>query len=661
LPDNDQILAVSIEARINKLEKEMRKASAIVGKNFDGMEKRSKDAANKIENSFAGMAARIGSLGKNMAAGFVGGLVAGGIAGVAERLGDIVHGIAKVGDEAKRAGLGVEAFQELKFVAEQNRIGVDSLVDGIKELNLRADEFVTTGSGSAASAFQRLGYGADTLKAKLKDPSALFDEIIGKLGQLDRAAAIRIADEIFGGNGGEKFVQLIEQGEGGIRRTKQEARDLGLVMSSDLIDAADDLDRKFNAIANTIGTRLKSAIVDVVSAMDRFRAQYTALDQQSTDSLDLRLKEIGLEKLKLDNLIASTQTRLDKGDDLFGINRGALEGQIAEARKGIEKYVEQEGAILAELEARRPATSPVDPLAGMRGRSGPGRIAPVVPFYTPGGDKSTSGTSSMRAQRDSTREVIAALEDELRMLGASEVEQRINVELRRAGASATDEQKASIRDLVTAIDTEGTAVEQLQQAMDTAQGLAKDFLGGLLSDVRSGVDGVTALSNAFGRLGDKLLDMALDQLVTAAFGNFGFAGGGEVHAATGGLIRGPGTATSDSIPARLSDGEFVVNAAATRRNLDLLHAVNRGEIAAFAAGGLAGASSPFLAANDNRRPPSITINAPVTVNASGGTAAQNTDLADRMARSLADTVRALASKEIANALRPGGTLNRRSQ
>jgi lambda family phage tail tape measure protein len=44
--------------------------------------------------------------------------------------------------------------------------------------------------------------------------------------------------------------------------------------------------------------------------------------------------------------------------------------------------------------------------------------------------------------------------------------------------------------------------------------------------------------------------------------------------ATGGHITGPGSGTSDSIPARLSNGEFVVNAAATSRNLPLLHSLN---------------------------------------------------------------------------------------
>ena len=44
----------------------------------------------------------------------------------------------------------------------------------------------------------------------------------------------------------------------------------------------------------------------------------------------------------------------------------------------------------------------------------------------------------------------------------------------------------------------------------------------------------------------------------------------------GGLIRGPGTGRSDSIPFRLSTGEYVVNAAATRRHLPVLHAMNAG-------------------------------------------------------------------------------------
>ena len=67
------------------------------------------------------------------------------------------------------------------------------------------------------------------------------------------------------------------------------------------------------------------------------------------------------------------------------------------------------------------------------------------------------------------------------------------------------------------------------------------------------------------------------------------------HFARGGYVSGPGTSTSDSIPAQLSAGEFVLNAAAVKRvGIGFLEALNglqhgpriQGPRLAFAAGGL---------------------------------------------------------------------------
>ena len=57
-------------------------------------------------------------------------------------------------------------------------------------------------------------------------------------------------------------------------------------------------------------------------------------------------------------------------------------------------------------------------------------------------------------------------------------------------------------------------------------------------------------------------------------------GNGEVHAATGGRIHGPGTGTSDSIPALLSNNEHVIRAAAVEKldrtvGPNFLHVLNR--------------------------------------------------------------------------------------
>jgi hypothetical protein len=56
--------------------------------------------------------------------------------------------------------------------------------------------------------------------------------------------------------------------------------------------------------------------------------------------------------------------------------------------------------------------------------------------------------------------------------------------------------------------------------------------------------------------------------------------------ATGGYITGPGTGTSDSIPLRVSNGEYVVRAASVDKyGVDFLDAVNRGALPGFASGG----------------------------------------------------------------------------
>ncbi len=61
---------------------------------------------------------------------------------------------------------------------------------------------------------------------------------------------------------------------------------------------------------------------------------------------------------------------------------------------------------------------------------------------------------------------------------------------------------------------------------------------------------------------------------------------GQRFVATGGYITGPGTGTSDSIPAWLSNGEYVIKAAAVKRlGVPLLNMLNRGLMPRFAQGG----------------------------------------------------------------------------
>lgn len=181
----DEQLVVKLEARINDFEKSMKRAENTGTRTYQGLRRGSRSAtrqmeqdmarsASSIRQSVASVTGSIGSLGKAFAGGLLGGIAIGGLTEMVSSSRQVVAGIAEIGDEAKRAGLSAQAFQEWKFVADQNRISVDALVDGFKELSLRADELIATGMGPAAEAFGRLGFRAEDLKKKLKDPSALM-------------------------------------------------------------------------------------------------------------------------------------------------------------------------------------------------------------------------------------------------------------------------------------------------------------------------------------------------------------------------------------------------------------------------------------------------------------------------------------------------------
>jgi uncharacterized protein YukE len=133
--------------------------------------------------------------------------------------------------------------------------------------------------------------------------------------------------------------------------------------------------------------------------------------------------------------------------------------------------------------------------------------------------------------------------------------------------------------------------------------------------------------------------------IAAAMGNKGGGtAGGEVQAAGGGYIRGPGSPTSDSIPARLSDGEFVQRAAAVRYyGVDFMRALNSLKLpkfGGFSMGGLVDDmmtppfSIPRFADGGLAVAPAGPTGRPVVLNLGGQSFALNGegDVVDRLTR-----------------------------
>lgn len=97
---------------------------------------------------------------------------------------------------------------------------------------------------------------------------------------------------------------------------------------------------------------------------------------------------------------------------------------------------------------------------------------------------------------------------------------------------------------------------------------------GMIDSVVSVVSGLFSDSGSGGGIGG-----IISGIVGIAGSFFGGGAGGGAAFADGGLITGPGSGTSDSIPARVSNGEFIVRASETGKYLPLLNMINEGKLA----------------------------------------------------------------------------------
>lgn len=113
-----------------------------------------------------------------------------------------------------------------------------------------------------------------------------------------------------------------------------------------------------------------------------------------------------------------------------------------------------------------------------------------------------------------------------------------------------------------------------------------DFVSGLLKTAAQLLTRWLSLFAIFSIVGDPSL--AARNASAAVFG--AYDNKIKLHKeATGGFITGPGTGTSDSIPAMLSNGEYVIRAAAVKRiGVPTLNAINAGRAMHFADGGYVG-------------------------------------------------------------------------
>ncbi|MEM1375870.1 MAG: hypothetical protein AAGG69_00630 [Pseudomonadota bacterium] len=463
---------------------------------------------------------------------------------------------------AQRANVGFETFQELEYAAMQANVPVDALADGLYELNLRAAEYAQTGNGPAKEAFERLGLTPDQVKKQLEDPAAFLELIIDRVRTLDGATARFTLDEIFAGTAAEQFVKLLDQAEGQLRANREEAREIGVVMSEDLLETAREINQRWDEMSLIISSKVRGAVLTVADAMLDVIQRGATLNEQ----LD-RMAAVNEDRANAISRRAARQ----------GANRAGVVAEVERldaltgdsATQQLLRYGNALGTLIDKVEGNSsftPIVSDDDVNESSRSPDGGSSVRAA------GRD---AEAQAAKRQAEAIKRVVDGLRFELELLGKSDQEQRILIEQRRAGVDATSAQGEAIADLVMAIEAETAAIDARNERIEAGREAA-EFLGDATKDAFMAAIPVIETGNAaLNQFVNTLMRAALEALAFGSGPLGGLFGGGLSN-----LFRGGGA--FPPAPAPFGGGGLFADGAA----------FSGGAVVPFAQGGVV--SSPTM-------------------------------------------------------------------
>lgn len=211
------------------------------------------------------------------------------------------------------------------------------------------------------------------------------------------------------------------------------------------------------------------------------------------------------------------------------------------------------------------------------------------------------GGGGAKAEANALAELIQREREQIEALRVLDPVQAEILKNHEALKGATDAEKQSVADLIA----ERMRLEEVRDRLDQIGETGRNAFQQLLS-------GATSFGGALAMVLDKLAEMLASDAWDLIWGGGGLNLGGLIGSlfglapakADGGKVSGPGGPRDDNLLHWLSNGEFVVNAAATRNAQPLLEAINAGvpvdrlmdiiggRRPGFADGGLVGSSAP---------------------------------------------------------------------
>lgn len=271
---------------------------------------------------------------------------------------------------------------------------------------------------------------------------------------------------------------------------------------SDVILALQQAFNEFTSAANDGSLKLE----DVQRVQDALSAAINSSGIPSLDSFRKMFDNLSASALAAAGSVQKLNAETGAATTALYPSQGAYGGVERSADGNI-----QNGGFMTPENGPTPERRPLIELEGLPGRKS--------------GKTRDAAAEKIKREKEAVVELIAQLQFEHDMIGATDVERAKANALRQAGAVATEEQRAKIAELVEQTYAEREAILASKDAMLELQDASRDVLQGIVSDLRDGKNGADILANALDRVASRLLDSAFDSLFSGGLGKGGVFGG----------------------------------------------------------------------------------------------------------------------------------------
>lgn len=189
-------------------------------------------------------------------------------------------------DQADALGLTTDAYQELLYAVQHVGGEASDLSAMLAKLSI-AGQNAVEGNEALADTFGKLGISLDEVKGS--NPADLLAQLAdGLAATTDPAERLAIATALLGDDIAKKMIPLLGKGSEEIEALAKQAKELGVVMGEDDLEAADafsdqvgELGAILSALRNEIGLALIPALAEIATAfLEWYKANKSVIDQK---------------------------------------------------------------------------------------------------------------------------------------------------------------------------------------------------------------------------------------------------------------------------------------------------------------------------------------------------------------------------------------------